>query len=187
MPQKIPSLSALRENYPYPDKRPRDSLYRDLGWDDLIDKEGYENTCAVRMSLCLTKCGMSLPQISASALKIKKGKLTGKWLEVNRERLANYLKQRDVWGDPIVETSSAKMRKQIGIGGGVISFGPLPGYRGGHIDVATGSGPAESMLLGALVGANLTSLIANLGLESTVTCGSHCYWDASEFWFWRTR
>ncbi|MCF1459306.1 MAG: type VI secretion system amidase effector protein Tae4 [Shewanella sp.] len=54
------TFSALQRNYP---KENRSRLYNALGgeWPNLVDDPNYVNTCAIRMSITLHKCGIAIP------------------------------------------------------------------------------------------------------------------------------
>jgi hypothetical protein len=177
MSEKVPVLSLLLKHYP---TESHDELFSSLGWESLIsadksaeEKATWANTCAIRMSLCLIRCGMVL---HTGGMKIQKGEHKGRRIEASRAKLAHYLETKAVWGKPtFVETSAAKMMADIGTDGGVISFGPLPGYDGGHIDVIHGSTSILSMAIHFLTGAP----------ANTYSCSSECYWDAAEYRFWK--
>lgn len=61
------SFETLRLNYP---KQARPELFRYLGpdWIPLIDEKGYDNTCAIRLSVALNKSGYSINQKYREAL-----------------------------------------------------------------------------------------------------------------------
>jgi hypothetical protein len=74
-------------------------VYREIGYDmdELIaSNSGFENTCAVRMSIALLKAGV----IFNGRLMIKAGSLKGRSIEPGAIRLADELKR--VWGKPLV-------------------------------------------------------------------------------------
>ena len=54
------SFTKLKENYP---KSEQAELFNSMGggWPDLIGKPNYENTCAIRMSLALSRSGQIIP------------------------------------------------------------------------------------------------------------------------------
>ena len=76
MPLNV-TFEQLWNNYPSPEDEPFEALYKDLGWNDLISKPEYRNTCAVRTHLALLRSGIVVP----GRLQIKKGELKGKWIE----------------------------------------------------------------------------------------------------------
>jgi hypothetical protein len=132
-------------------------LFREIGWDDLIDHAAYENTCAIRMSLALIKCDVKVP----GRMAINKGKYKGRLIEPGQARLAQSLTGPSLLGVP--EKYRAKdAESKIGKKSGVIAFWSIPGYlsgAGGHIDLVSGTGVA-------------------------IACSSGCYFNAAEVWFW---
>ena len=79
-------------NFPTED---RERFFKDMGWDDLIDNDAYENTCAMRVSVGLVKCGMTFP---TGEIKILKGYDEGKRIKIRWIELEDVLKAE--WGDP---------------------------------------------------------------------------------------
>jgi hypothetical protein len=72
------SFNVLRNNYPRKQDIERPALFKEIGWDDLIDNDAYENTCAIRVSMALIKCGVTIPE---GRMAIKNGPHKGKMLE----------------------------------------------------------------------------------------------------------
>ncbi len=151
-----PNFATIKNAYQDKHASPRDVLYQEIGWDDLINNPAYENTCAVRVSLALIKVGMRLP----GRLVIKKGPHKGKMIEPGQAKLSHLLAQPNLLGLP----EKCKMDdapKMIGNRHGIISFFKIPTYfNGGHIDL----------------------IAPNQG--GVHRCASVCYWSASEVWFW---
>jgi hypothetical protein len=66
----------------YPKERYAMDLYPHLGWRELISNTDYQATCAICMSICLTRCGFSLrthpyvqmpePRLAGGILKVRK-------------------------------------------------------------------------------------------------------------------
>ena len=52
---------ALLKNYPSNRVVSRDTLFQQIGWDDLIKNPGYGNTWAIRVSLALIRSGVTIP------------------------------------------------------------------------------------------------------------------------------
>jgi len=155
--RKIPAAVMLKA---YPRRRDidHDALFRLLGWDDLIKNSTYENTCAIRVSLALIRCGVHIPD---GRIPIKTGTHKGKLIEPGQARLSATLCRQSMLGKP-EKFSNAAMDAGIGNRSGIVSFFQLiPGiYMHGHIDVI-------SPQLG--------------GMRA---CGTDCYWTAKEAWFW---
>lgn len=153
-----PLFSIVQKNYPSNRDVSKEDLLNEIGWDDLIRNPAYDNTCAIRVSLALIKSGLLI----SGRIAIKKGPHKGRLIEPGQARLSQLLATRQYFGAPekfktVVADSSIGNRK------GVVSFWRVPGYlngNGGHIDVV-------SPVLGGVR-----------------MCGSGCYWDSSEVWFW---
>lgn len=147
---------ALRDAYETYNAMDTAALYSSLGWDDLIGKPEWANTCAVRMSLALLEAGMR----PAGRVQIKKGDLEGHWVEPGQNKLSDWLlanmREPDVFSyDEIQETGGKELFGKKGI----ISFMRIPSYAGGHIDL----------------------LYPN---NDYLTCSRSCYFGASEVRFW---
>ena len=90
-----PTFSSLKRNHYSSDRmNPNflsgEDVYKEIGYsiDDLIKQNpGYENTCAVRMSLALIKSGIHF----AGRLRIKVGPHKGKMIEPGAKLLADQL------------------------------------------------------------------------------------------------
>jgi hypothetical protein len=150
-----PLFSILKSHYPSAETVPRHALYSELGWEDLISKPEYVNTCAVRVSLALIRCGVSL----RGRFAIKKGKYKGKLIEPGQAKLAKMLAEPGYLGSP-EKFARADAVQSIGSRRGIIAFWSIPGYmndRGGHIDLV---------------------------VSAPQICGSGCFWNASTIWFW---
>jgi len=133
------------------------SVYREIGYDmDQLKRQnaGYENTCAVRMSLALLKSGTGI----TGRLKIKEGPLKGRFVESGAKLLADQLVQRGVLGYPQILTADNVQAKIQGKRG-VIFFWKMASYSGGHIDLVESTNAAS-------------------------VCSSACYFDSKEIWFW---
>jgi len=132
------------------------ALYAELGWEDLIGKPEWANTCAVRMSIALLDCGVRLH----GRIPIKSGPLAGRSVEPGQNRLSDWLVRAH--GAPRIVTydrASTHGPDELFGRRGIVSFMRLPGYPGGHID-----------LLDAQNG--------------WLVCSRACYFDASEVRFW---
>lgn len=159
------TFKQLWDSYPTPQDEPFETLYQGLGWDDLIPKPDYRNTCAVRMHLALLCSGIAVP----GRLAIKKGELKGKLIELGQMQLSQKLTSGKFFGPPQKFNPTSKDKELMGRQG-IVSFMKIPGYPlsngrlGGHID-----------------------LVKNgkfLYFFDTLICQSNCYWDANEVWFW---
>ncbi|RFP12299.1 hypothetical protein D0T25_30400 [Duganella sp. BJB488] len=153
-----PQFHALERNYPPHDTIDKAQLFQEIGWDDLIKNAAYENTCAIRMSLALIKTGVRIP----GRIAIKKGPHKGQRIEPGQGSLSKLLAMKSLFGAP-----EKFDRKSVGAGigsrSGVISFFQIPSYlngHGGHIDIITP------------------------GAGGYLACGSGCYFNSKEYWFW---
>jgi hypothetical protein len=153
-----PLFLPLERHYPRVDTVGKAELFEEIGWDDLIKNSGYDNTCAIRMSVALIKVGVPI----RGRMAIKNGPFAGQKIEPGQANLSNMLSQKALFGAP---EKFDKQSVQAGIENrrGVMSFFRIPGYlggRGGHID------------------------IISPGAGGGMACGSGCYFNADEFWFW---
>jgi hypothetical protein len=138
-------------------------LYAQLGWDDLVKNPAYANTCAVRVHLACMAAGLRIP----GRIKIKKGPQKGQLIEPGQQKLSVLLGGTNLLGEPkkyqvadLIKDSSPIWDKT-----GIISFMSIPGYlngNGGHIDVFK----------------------SGMNADGNYLCGSDCYWNAKEVWFW---
>lgn len=153
---KVPYRVLQGNFYSNKDVKPPE-LFKELGWEDLIGNPSYENTCAIRVSLALIKCGMHIP----GRLRIKKGQHKNKLVEMGQRNLSLLLADRSRLGPPEKFKGSAA-QGGIGSRSGIVSFWKLmPGvYDHGHIDIV--SAPTSRLR----------------------ACGSDCYWTSKEVWFW---
>lgn len=155
-----PTFATLAKNYPRKKLVDRAELYQEIGWEKLINDPAYHNTCAVRVSLALIKSGMPIQ----GRMPIKTGPYKGKLIEPGQARLAQLLTHPRLLGQPKKLKPSA-LAKVVGNQHGIIVFWKIPDYRvgsglGGHIDIIS---PATG---------------------GVWACGSSCYLDAAEIWFW---
>lgn len=136
------AFTTLNSNFPTED---REQFFKDMGWDDLIPNTAYTNTCAMRVSVCLVKCGMTFP---TGEIKILKGDHEGKRIKIRWNELEDVLKA--AWGDPtsVTPTNSEACKPYQG----VVAFEKLPSGYSGHIDVL--DGPNESCLHAAYFGSD---------------------------------
>lgn len=153
-----PKFSALERNYPKHDSIDTAQWFQEVGWDELINNSAYANTCAIRMSLALIKVSVPIH----GRIAIKKGPFKGQRIEPGQASLSKMLSAHSLFGAP-----EKFDRKSVGKGiknrSGVISFFQIPSYldgRGGHIDIIS---PSTGGLM---------------------ACGSGCYFNANEYWFW---
>lgn len=151
-----PSFAKIKKTYQDKHACPRDVLYKELGWDDLVSNPAYENTCAVRISLAFIKLGVTMP----GRIVIKKGPHKGKMIEPGQAKLSHILARPTFLGMP-EKCKMADVQKVIANRHGIISFFKIPEYRnGGHID---------------LIAPDRGGVYA---------CASDCYWSAAEVWLW---
>lgn len=152
------SASILLKNYPRKREVDRETLFRQLGWDDLIKNPAYENTCAIRVSLALIRSSVTIP---GGRIPIKADPHKGKKIEPGQAKLSAILSRPSMLGEPEKYSGPESVMK-IGSRSGIVSFFRLtPGlYEGGHIDIV-------SPMLGGVS-----------------ACGTSCYWSSAEAWFW---
>jgi hypothetical protein len=136
-------------------------VYAEIGYDidDLIKQDpGYENTCAVRMSLALIKAGVHF----SGRIKIKAGDHKGEKIEPGAKRLGDELSKEAVFGKPDFSGDPKKAVDAIGQKKGVVLFVKITGYDGGHIDLIE-------------------------PINALQTCNSNCYFNCREAWFWELK
>ena len=160
-------FATLWNNYPTPSEFTHDQLFDELGWGDIKNNKGYENTCAIRMSLCLIRSGVSVK----GRLQIKQGQHKGKWIEPGQVRLSNTLATSGYFGPPR-KFKLHDRDKELANKKGIVSFMRIPEYR---IDGAL-SGHIDLVKHGKF-----------LYFFDILQCVEQCYWDAEEFWFWPVR
>lgn len=129
------SFSLMWNQYPAKEQRgeTNERLYTELGWTDLIGQKEYDNTCAVRLSLCLARSGVPF---SRGDLTVRAGPMRGQKVLVSVRALADHLKQ--LWGAP-------EVLRPVNLGDlsgrdGVLAFFDLPSGYPAHIDLVRGAG-----------------------------------------------
>jgi len=135
----------------------RATLFKEIGWDDLIDNEAYWDTCAIRMSLALIKSGMTIP----GRMPIKSGVHRGKLIEPGQSKLSSILARPGYLGRP-ERFRKSEAEEGIGQRSGIVSFfdiDPPSDRQHGHIDLVR---PENNFR----------------------RCSSACYWGSSKVWFW---
>ena len=152
-----PSFASVRANFYPATKILRAPLFEEIGWSDLTDNEAYKDTCAIRISLALIKCGMTIP----GRIPIKAGEHKGKLIEPGQAKLSNILARPHFFGAP-EKFTTANAQAGIGARPVVISFfdvDPAAQSRQGHIDIVEFGGGYR-------------------------VCGSSCFWSSQAIWFW---
>lgn len=126
-----PSSTTYRPNYVS-----QQDLFREIGWDALLNNPLYANTCAVRVSLAFVRSGI---KISPKSHNILKGPHANKGLEVSMRRLADLLATTRYLGNYESYTSKTA---QSGIGArkGVVAFNGIRVIREAGISIWS-SGP----------------------------------------------
>lgn len=153
-----PTFATLANNYSSNRSVSHKTLYQEIGWDDLIGNTAYANTGAIRVSLALIKSGIKV----RGRIAIKNGPHKGKLIEPGQAKLSALLAETQLLSAP-EKFKTVDADKGIGHRRGIVSFWRIPGYlndRGGHIDLVS---PA---------------------LGGIQICGSSCYWNSQEVWFW---
>jgi len=157
-----PSFSSLKKNY-YSSNELQSNyisgadLYAEMGIDHeklIKQNPAYINTCAARVSLALFKSNVSF----VGRLPVKSGKYKGKKVETGAKLLADQLMKPNVFGMPEIYKPTDFLRKISGRKG-VVLFWKITGYGGGHIDLIDSS-------------------------TANAVCGSNCYYQSKEIWFW---
>ncbi|MEG3089347.1 T6SS effector amidase Tae4 family protein [Sphingomonas sp. PB4P5] len=165
-----PSFRLLWSHYP---RGSPENVLRGIGWDGMIGNPSYENTCAIRMSICLAASGQ--PVRSSQGMKALSGGVRGSPIEVRQDAISRHLEQR--WGAPL-KMSAKDAERQINGRDGVVSFFGIAGYNvggrdGGHIDVIDGT-VSERGLFGYIWSRSIQ-----------YNYGTHGYMDRSaSVWFW---
>lgn len=139
----------------------------------MIGNPNYENTCAIRMSICLAASGQ--PVRSSQAMKALAGRVKGQPIEVRQDTLSRHLEQ--IWGAPL-KMDARDAETKINGRDGVISFFGIAGYNvggrnGGHIDLIDGTLKERSIF----------GYVWSRSVQYNY--GSHGYMDRSaSVWFW---
>lgn len=160
-----PTFNVVKDNHYSSNKansnyRDATEVYSEIGLDVetlLKENPGYENTCAVRMSLALKKAGVAFH----GRLPIKAGKLKGGAVEPGAKLLADQLAQRHILGKPQIYKASEAPAKLSGKQG-IVFFNKISGYGGGHIDLIETSNGVQ-------------------------VCHSNCFFASKEVWFWELK
>jgi hypothetical protein len=154
---KPPPFAMLMDRYPKSEIR--EVLYKQIGWDDVVNHPAYQDTCAIRMSIALASVGVP---IFGTNMKIKAGPLKGQRIETGQGRLSHALKQ--LWGQPEVYKSETAANEGIGTRRGVVSFFRIRTLgiptNGGHIDLVYPAG------------------------NGFRRCARSCFFDSAAVWFW---
>jgi Type VI secretion system (T6SS), amidase effector protein 4 len=128
--------------------------------DDLYAELGWDDLIdnPLYENTCSVRVSLALIKVGIPVkgrIKVKIGPYKGKMIEPGLLKLARMLATKEYFGKP---EKFITENAEAGVGNrqGIIAFIKLPGYEGGgHMDLISGS-----------------------------VCGSDCYWDAEEIWFW---
>ena len=121
-----PAFIKLRENYSSVAAVDQAALFGEIGWEDLIGKDSFANTCAIRVSLALIKAGVQLK----GRMAIRKGPFKGALIEPGQAKLAHMLASPSMFGAPEKFNRDAAIAG-IGQRQGLVAFFRIPGYLGG--------------------------------------------------------
>lgn len=156
--RSLPPFTEMFRNFLSVPVVSREELFQTIGWGDLVGNSAYADTCAVRMSYALIRCGYRLP----GRMPVKSGSFRGALIEPGQAKLSVML--AGSYAKPEKFQNGASAKSGVGKRRGIISFFGVYGARtdGGHIDLVDGG-----------------DLASNRG-----GCGSQCYWGAYETWFW---
>ena len=155
-----PVFSNVKSNFSSARLVKQSELFAELGWNDLAGNPAYENTCAIRMSLALVKCGINIP----GRMRVKAGTYKGKLIEPGQAKLAPILARPSFLGKPEKFTTE-QAEEGIGNRQGIVSVFdvfPIMQTRQGHIDLVHSAAGVR-------------------------TCGTSCFWLAKELWFWQLK
>ncbi len=163
------AYQTLQDSYPDNDHYSRGKLFDELGWGDLQSNPAYTNTCAIRMSYCLIRAGISFP----GRMRIKKGIHKGKLIEPGQLSLSKLLTMERLFGAPEKFIYADRDRIMKGRRG-ILSFMKIPGYivdggLSGHID---------------LIDWRTATFLGMPLWWDVLRCELGCHWDSAEFWFW---
>jgi hypothetical protein len=148
-----PRFSTMQQNYPATESQ--EALYTEIGWTDLLGKDAYKDTCAVRMSYALR---LSDVQFMGASMRAKAGKIKGQTIQIRQGDLSQALKA--LWGEPEIYKGGKAAQTGIGKRKGVVSFFKIEGGSGGHID------------------------LVEPGSNGNLQCERSCYFSAVTVWFW---
>lgn len=156
MTRPRPPYSLLHKHYPDRISVPTEELYAWIGYPEYVGNASWQNTCAIRVSICLLGAGV---MIRPGHMTVKAGKWEGRRIEQGQKRLADFLLAE--WGEP-EKFGGALARESIGMRRGVASFSQLwgPYDAQGHIDIVA---PDQ---------------------WNRLICEGSCYWDSVEVSFW---
>ena len=161
------TFNQLLRSYPSPDDFSREKLFREIGWQDLIPNKAYKNTCAIRMSYCLIRAGISVH----GRLRITAGPHKGQMIEPGQVKLSNMLAGSKYFGPP-KKFAPGDTSRYIKGTQGLVSFMRIPDYvvdgaLSGHIDLVQ----YEKILF----------------FFDSYDCESECYWGSENCWFWELK
>ena len=91
-----PAFIKLRDNYASVAAVDQAALFREIGWEDLIGKDSFANTCAIRVSLALIKAGVKVK----GRMAIRRGPFKGALIEPGQAKLAHMLASPSMFGVP---------------------------------------------------------------------------------------
>lgn len=154
-------FATLRRHFPDTFNVSQPEIMHWVGHPHEIGNPGFENTCAIRLSLALLGAGYPNP----GAWPVKAGKYAGRKIETRQRKLSDWLIRQ--LGQP-ERCTGGIAKERIGQRTGIISFFNLygSGDNQGHIDIIM---PDRGGYL-------------RCGNENPDRGG--CYWTASSVWFW---
>ena len=159
---KVP-YAKLRMHFPDKFNVPPEELYQWIGYPEHVNNPNFENTCAIRMSLCLLGAGFPNP----GTYPIRAGNYKGRALETRQRALSHWLLRH--LGQP-EKFLGDKAYNGIGKRHGVVSFFSIYGDERpqGHI---------------AIIAPDRHNLYLRCGMERDDD-SSGCFWTSRETWFW---
>ena len=147
-----PRFAVMQRNYPKAE--PQKELFTEIGWTDLLGKDAYKDTCAIRMSYALRLSGV---QFMGGGMRAKAGKIKGQTIQIRQGDMSRALKR--LWGEPEIYKGERDARAGIGSRKGVVSFFRIEGGNGGHID------------------------LVEMDPNGFLSCERSCYFSAVTVWF----
>lgn len=150
-----PLYSSLAAAFESSQSAPPAALCAEIGWDE---PPAGADLCALRVSLALVKAGVRIP----GRVNVSRGPLRGQRIEPVQTRLSLLLTHPTLLGRPEVYKGGALAEAGVKGRHGIVSYWCRDHghHHQGHIDLVGPHAPGAQ------------------------GCGTTCYRDADEIWFW---